>query len=148
MDPDTSSNPPTPRRSLRLIRVLWDLFGPWEAPAEPPGAGVVVTASEGRRLHICTACGADVVNPAHAEPLDEHRWTMLLRCGACGATVDRIASNEAARCYDRVLDLGYDRIARALDRIDREDMAEWADSFVAALDRDLIGAEDFAHPGR
>jgi hypothetical protein len=118
-----------------------------ELPSSGVTAMAVVAApSEGRRLIICTACGADVVNPAHAEPLDEHRWIMLLRCGACGATVQRIVSDEAAHCYDRELDRGFSTIARAVEHIEREGMEEWAGTFAAALGRDLIDAEDFAHP--
>jgi hypothetical protein len=105
--------------------------------------GVVASASEGARLHVCGRCGADVVNPARAEPLDEHRWLMLLRCAACDTMVIRIVSNEAAQCYDRALDIGYSAIARALERAERTDMEEWAGTFMTALGRDLIGAEDF-----
>jgi hypothetical protein len=120
------------------------MLSPSKAPGERPASGVIADPSEGRRLHVCTACGADVVNPAHAEPLDEHRWTMLLRCGACGATVRRIVSNEAAQCYDHALNRGFDAIARALGRVEREGMEQWAGTFVDALGRDLIDAEDFA----
>jgi hypothetical protein len=35
---------------------------------------------------------------------------------------------------------------RAADRLSREQLAEQADSFAAALELDLIGAEDFARP--
>jgi hypothetical protein len=128
-----------------MARALWDVLGPCNAA---PASEVVTGAGDGRRLHICTACGADVVNPAHAEPLDEHRWVMLLRCGACGATVNRIVSNEAARSYDHELNRGFDAIARALERVERDGMKEWAGTFVTALGRDLIDAEDFAPPRR
>jgi hypothetical protein len=120
------------------------MLGPYEEPGEPSASKVVAEASDGRRLHVCTTCGADVVNPAHAEPLDEHRWTMLLRCGACGAMVERIVSNEAAQSYDDALNRGFDAIARALERLERENMEEWAGTFVTALGHDLIDAEDFA----
>jgi hypothetical protein len=120
-----------------------------ELPASGVTAmAVAASASDGRRLHVCTECGADMVNPAHFEPLDEHRWTMLLRCGACGTTVQRVVSNEAAESYDRALDSGYGVIARALERLERDGMQEWAGTFVTALGRDLIDAEDFAHPER
>src|SRR5919198_6433318 len=106
-----TSSPPAAGRWRRLVRALSDMLSPSKAPGERPASGVIADPSEGRRLHVCTACGADVVNPAHAEPLDEHRWTMLLRCGACGATVRRIVSNEAAQCYDHALNRGFDAIA-------------------------------------
>jgi hypothetical protein len=83
------------------------------------------------------------VNPAHAEPLDERRWTMLLRCGACGATVPRIVSNQDAQRYDHDLDRGFSAIASALERVERARMAEWTEAFVTALGHDLIDAGDF-----
>lgn len=141
----TTSSPSPPGRWRRLVRALWDMIGPYETLGVSPASEVVAEASEGRRLHICTACGSDVVNPAHAEPLDEHRWTMVLRCGACGETTNRIVSNEAAQSYDYALNRGFDAIARALERVEREDMEEWAGTFLTALGRDLIDAEDFAH---
>ena len=140
----STSSPPPARRWRRLVRALSEMLGPPKALAEPPAGELVTEPSEGRWLHVCTTCGADVVNPAQAEPLDEHRWSMLLRCGACGATVHRIVSNEAARSYDHALNRGFDTIARALERAEREDMKEWAGTFVTALGRDLIDAGDFA----
>jgi hypothetical protein len=83
------------------------------------------------------------VNPAHAEPLDDERWTMLLRCGACDATVPRIVSNQDAQRYDCDLDRGFSAIASALERVERARMAEWTEAFVTALGRDLIDAGDF-----
>jgi hypothetical protein len=152
-DPFMSSSP-APGRWRRLVRALSRTLGPKVSLAEVgcPGithmALVAASPSEGRRLHICAGCGADAVNPAHAEPLDEDRWTMLLRCGACGATVRRTVSNEAAECYDRELDRGYGKIACALEGIEREGMEKWAGTFAAALGRDLIAADDFARPHR
>jgi hypothetical protein len=152
-DPFTSSAPPQ-GRWRRLVRALSRPRGPKGSLDERGCAGithravVAISPSEGRRLHICAECGADVVNPAHAETLDEQYWTMLLRCGACGATVRGVVSNEAAQCYDRELNRGYGQIARALKLIEREDMEEWAGTFAAALGRDLIAAEDFARPHR
>jgi hypothetical protein len=84
------------------------------------------------------------VNPAHAEPLDDDRWTMLLRCRACGATFRRVVSNEDAERYDRDLDRGWNAIGRAAQRLEHEQMVEWADAFVVAIARDLIDAGDFS----
>jgi hypothetical protein len=83
------------------------------------------------------------VNPAHAEPLDEERWTMLLRCGACGTTVLRVVSNQDAARYDHDLDRGCSAIESALERVERARMTEWTEAFVTALERDLIDAGDF-----
>lgn len=147
-DPFASISP-APGRWRRLVRALSRAFGPRLPLDALPYAGftpmavVVASPTEGRRLHICSECGADAVSPAHAEPLDESRWSMLLRCGACGATVQRTVSNEAAQCYDHELNRGYGSIRSALERIELERMEDWAGMFVAALGRDLIDADDF-----
>jgi hypothetical protein len=125
------------------------MFGPRPPLDGLPAAGVTPMAV-GRSLtprsglHICRECRADAVNPAHAAALDDDRWTMLLRCGACGATFQRVVYNEDAERYDRDLDRGWNAIGRATQRLEREQMVEWADAFVVALARDLIDASDFA----
>jgi len=96
-----------------------------------------------RRLHICAICGADAVNPVIVEPLDEHRWSVLLRCGACGARTEAEISNQVAALYDEDLDVGWRTIRRAVKTIDEANMTAWTDTFITALDRDLIDAEDF-----
>jgi hypothetical protein len=97
-----------------------------------------------RRLHVCTLCGVDAVNPVIAEPLDDFRWCLLMRCGACGARTDAVISNAVAARYDADLDIGWRQISRAIDKIEMAGMRTWADSFITALDRDLIDAADFS----
>ena len=69
---------------------------------------------------------------------------MLLRCGVCGTTVPKILSNAEAQRYDCDLNRGWNQIRSALERIEREDMAEWTAAFTTALDRDLIDPGDFS----
>lgn len=97
-----------------------------------------------RSLHICGDCGVDTVNPVSVESLDDFRWTVLMRCGACGARTEAILSNEVAARYDEDLDRGWRKIRRAAEALEEENMAEWADSFITALKRDLIDAADFS----
>ena len=54
--------------------------------------------------------------------------------------------DEEAERYDRQLDLAEHGMRRAADRLGKELLEEQADSFVTALQLDLIGAEDFARP--
>ena len=49
----------------------------------------------------------------------------------------------AAERYDHDLNRGMDKIATVLQRLDLERMAEKAESFAAALELDLVDADDF-----
>ena len=53
-------------------------------------------------------------------------------------------TNAQAQRFDLTLARQSEEIARGLARIDREQMAAELDRLVAALDRDLIDAADFA----
>ena len=82
--------------------------------------------------------------PVWWESVDDERWHMLLRCGACGTFRDVIAVDAVAHAYERDIDRGMREIGAALVRLDRDRMAAQADAFAAALQRDLIDAGDFA----
>jgi len=75
---------------------------------------------------------------------DADHWQMLLRCAACETYRDVLVSNDVAKRYEEDLRRGMAEIAAALERSDRARMAVQVDSFVTALDRDLIDAADFA----
>ena len=108
------------------------VFGSSATP--PPDSG----------LHQCALCHADCVVPVWWESVDEDRWHMLLRCGACDTYRELTAANDVARASDRDLERGMRSIRGELERIDRERMTDLADAFVVALQRDLIDAADFA----
>ncbi len=97
-----------------------------------------------RGLHVCAACGVDAVNPVIAEPIDELRWSVLMRCGSCGARTEAVISNEIAERYDEDLDKGWRQISRTIDKLEAANMAVWTKSFITALERDLIDAGDFS----
>ena len=95
-------------------------------------------------LHRCQLCYDDSVVPIEAEPLDLDLWDMRLRCGQCGTYRDVIVSDDAAQRYDKELNHGMAQIAAALQRAEREHMHAEVRIFIAALERDLIDAGDFA----
>jgi hypothetical protein len=99
-------------------------------------------------LSDCSDCGADFVHPVEWSPNAGGTWWMLLRCGACGSSREETVPDAEAELYDRELDLAEHRIRRAADRLSKELLEHQADAFAAALELDLIGAEDFARrPG-
>jgi hypothetical protein len=95
-------------------------------------------------LSDCSDCGADFVHPVEWSPNDGGTWWMRLRCGACGASREETVPDAEAERYDRELDLAEHRMRRAADRLSKELLEHQADTFAAALELDLIGAEDFA----
>jgi|Tabmets5t2r1_1033131.scaffolds.fasta_scaffold45315_1 hypothetical protein len=95
-------------------------------------------------LQHCRECQSDSVHPVEWEPFGETHWWILLRCGACGARNEGLVANAAAQRFDRELDEAQDEMVRAADRLGLEIMSEQVESLTVALQRDLIGADDFA----
>jgi len=75
--------------------------------------------------------------------LDESTWWIRLRCGACGSVREVEASNEEAGRLDADLDRGLNEIAAVIAKLDRAEMAAASDALTAALERDLVGPDDF-----
>ena len=80
------------------------------------------------------------------EALDEEHWWIALRCGACGACGEQLVTNAVASEFDRELDRARDEIVVEADRMALEILSTQADALAVALERDLIGVDDFA-PG-
>lgn len=94
-------------------------------------------------VHVCVVCRGDCVNPVAWDEAGEDRWRVVLRCGACGNEDTRELSHDDAAGLLNALDRGYDAIQTAAERLERELLADWVETFSAALQRDLIDAGDF-----
>jgi hypothetical protein len=105
---------------------------------------VGIAGAAGGRLNVCAACHSDVVNPVDWGEHDETRWWVRLRCGACGESRETVITDDQAERLERALAAGRRTIAATVERLDRERMLWELDVVVAALERDLIGASDFA----
>jgi hypothetical protein len=95
------------------------------------------------RLDLCAECGADYVCPVTWSESGPAHWWLHLRCGECGASREVVATNAAVTRYDSHLDEGMTAINREADRLSREALAAEADALGAALERNLLGADDF-----
>jgi hypothetical protein len=115
-------------RSVR--RAFGRLFRP---PPEPDA-----------RLIVCADCGNHLVNPVDWHEADESSWWVRLRCGACGRTREGLFSDADVHRLERDLAPGVRAINEEVAKLDRERMEREADTFSAALERDLIGPADFA----
>lgn len=103
-----------------------------------------VPARRDADLQHCPVCHSDSVHPVDWEPFGETHWWILLRCGACGACAEGLVPDEVAQRFDRELDEAQDEIVKAADRLGLEIMSAEVESLTVALERDLIGADDFA----
>lgn len=94
-------------------------------------------------LHRCGECGEGFVYPVTWTESGPADWWLLLRCGACGAWRDVVASNQVVAEFDRALDDDMDRMRIAAERLERESFRAEADTLGTALRLDLLGADDF-----
>lgn len=95
-------------------------------------------------LHICQDCRGDFVHDTAWEDETGRARRVYLRCGACGHARDVVVGPEAEAILNRALDRRFGELAEAADRLERENMNAWVDSFTGALRHDLIDAMDFS----
>lgn len=129
-------HPPVRRIVLpsgRTVEVLlFDRADPVaEAAPAPPG------------LHLCTACGSDLVQPVHWEEADPEHWEVLLRCPDCEEQTSGIFAEEAIARLDEELDRGSALLVEALRRLSRANFEEDIERFARALHGGFVLPEDF-----
>jgi uncharacterized protein with PIN domain len=96
-------------------------------------------------LHVCPECASKLVQPTRWKQQDDRsRWRVWRRCPECEWTVDDIHSEIEIDVFDEQLDQGAHELANELRSLEHANMSEMASSFIAALSRDLISADDFA----
>ena len=94
-------------------------------------------------LHICAACGSQLVYPLEWEPTGDKRWSVVLRCPDCGAVAEGVYDQAAVDRFDEELDRGAEQILDDLTLLCRANMEDQVERFVAALHAGHIVAEDF-----
>jgi hypothetical protein len=72
-------------------------------------------------------------------------WRLWRRCPECEWSCDAVHGESEIDAYDEVLDAGTQALNDNLADLARENMQWVTDSFVAALDADLITADDFRY---
>jgi hypothetical protein len=99
-----------------------------------------------RRLSVCPDCHRNYVVPLDGDEHDALSWWLVLRCGWCGARRDVLVSDEEAFELCEEVDRGLSRLSVAADRLQRQRREAEIETFAAALQLDLIGADDFGSP--
>jgi hypothetical protein len=95
-------------------------------------------------LHVCPACKSPLVQPTCWEQTDERgHWRLWRRCPECEWHGEGVHGEHEIDAYDEELDNGTGALTKVLKGLERESMQRMAETFAAALDADLITAEDF-----
>jgi len=96
-------------------------------------------------LHVCPECSSHLVQPTCWE--QAHRqghWRIWRRCPDCEWTTDSVHGEAEIDDYDEQLDFGTRELAEELRALERSNMEQMVNSFLAALEADLIGPDDFS----
>jgi len=103
-----------------------------------------IQAETSTGLHICPDCGSQLVQPTSWEQAaDRTHWRIWRRCPDCEWSCDDVHGEREIDAFDEQLDIGTHELADELKALEHANMAELADTFVAALEADLISADDF-----
>src|SRR5918997_2847225 len=94
-------------------------------------------------LTACPSCDSSFLQPLRCEPQGEDEVLVDLRCSDCALQIKVAYARGDMAEFDRVQTEWRDEIVAAYERSVTESMEALAASLVAALDRDLIGADDF-----
>jgi hypothetical protein len=98
-----------------------------------------------KALHICPECGSPLVQPTCWEQAGgRSHWRIWRRCPECEWFCQGVHDEVEIDAFDEQLDLGAHELAEELRSLEHSNMTAMADAFAAALDADLIGADDFA----
>jgi len=109
---------------------------------EQLGARTQVADPE-HQLEVCGACGSHLVHPVEWEPVGSAHWQILLRCPQCEWEGTGVFEQAAVERFDEALERATDHLVTDLRTLERANMAEFADRFIACLQADLILPEDF-----
>ncbi|HWA52553.1 MAG TPA: hypothetical protein VG816_00120 [Solirubrobacterales bacterium] len=95
-------------------------------------------------LHVCPHCESTLVQPTCWEQAgDRGHWRLWRRCPECDWSSEEVHAEAAIDAFDEELDLGTRALCDVLKALEHENMQFVVDTFSAALDADLITADDF-----
>lgn len=95
-------------------------------------------------LHVCPRCDSSLVQPTCWEQAEDRaHWRLWRRCPECEWRCDEVHGEAEIDAFDEELDLGTRALAEVLKAIEHENMEYVAETMSAALEADLITADDF-----
>ena len=99
-------------------------------------------------LPTCPSCGSDLVHPLRSEKQKGGGLLVELRCPECFVVMQACHTAAEMADLDRRQAASRDQIVAAYERSVAESMEALADAMREALERDLLGPDDFAPPLR
>ena len=84
------------------------------------------------------------MGPVWWEELNDEHWWIALRCGECGMTSEQAVTTQSLTISTGSSIEHETRSHGEADRLGMEILATQADALAVALERDLIGVDDFA----
>jgi hypothetical protein len=95
-------------------------------------------------LHVCPQCDSSLVLPTSREQAGGRgHWRLWRRCTECEWHSNEIHAEAEIDAFDEELDLGTRALSDVLKTLEHENMEFVVETFSAALDADLISADDF-----
>lgn len=115
---------------------------PSDSPENDP------SLNQNRQMHLCPDCSSEFVQPTSWKRINgqtsaQTAWRVSLRCPECEWQDEDVFSEQTIDKFDEKLDDGTYEVARALRRIERENMNDMVGPFITALEADIIGPDDF-----
>ena len=94
-------------------------------------------------LHVCPACGSDLVFPIDWAPAADTSWIVRLRCPDCEWTGGGVYPQRVVDHLDEALDLGTEAVLNDLALLARANMEAEIERFALALGSGHLLPEDF-----
>ncbi|MGZ4268654.1 MAG: hypothetical protein ACXVFN_10450 [Solirubrobacteraceae bacterium] len=106
-------------------------------------AGSEAALESATDLHVCTACGSDLVYPMEWEEAGATHWEVALRCPNCEWFGVGVFEQSLVERFDEVLDRGTEALVRDLKQLIHANMEDEIERFVSALRAGHIVPDDF-----
>ena len=107
------------------------------------GAQAVPDPESAEDLHICGACGSELVYPVDWEEAGDTHWEVTLRCPNCEWAGTGVFEQDVVERFDEELDRGTEALVRDLKRLMQANLEDEIERFVSALHDGHIVPEDF-----
>ena len=94
-------------------------------------------------LHVCFHCAGELVYPLDWAEEGPRRWRIVLRCPDCESRREGVFEQTSVERLDDELDRATGELLSDLRRMTHANMSDEIETFIRALDADLIDPSDF-----